>query len=434
MWMRPLGRGWDLMGMAQLFPVVTGGAPGHPESPLHRTRFYATQPVAMLNVESPGSRWVFRFTPNVEGLTIPDGETTFGGWGEGFIDSRHPHTLLHEMMLSYNVWNPGGASVSVSAGKGFAPYGTDDPMARPVLKYPTNHHLSQILERWTLNGVVLWRGWSAEAGIFGGAEPKDPYDLSNIRAFGDSWSARVARRFGTGFGPTAPWEVSASYGFVQEAPHHDHGGHGHGHGHANGGHGGHGEKTVTRLANTAVRHAGSHGFGSVYALLEASRSWPDGREGYYSVLGETQLGIGRHQPYARVEIATRPEYAREGAPGTGEFFRYDHDDTPIGATRWLIGSLGYGFQSTGYPFSARPFVEVNHHRVAHDRGPASLDPQRLFGTRNFWSVSAGFRLFLGGDPMRMGAYGVLDPMSVMHRQPGHDTVAEDHHAPHHHHH
>jgi hypothetical protein len=143
MWMQPLGGGWNVMGMAQVIPVVTAGAPGQSASPLSRTNFYATQPAAMINLESPGSRWVFRFTPNFEGLTIPDGESTFGGWGEGFIDSRHPHTLLHEMMLSFNVWNPDGVSGSISAGKGFAPYGTDDPMARPVLKYPTNHHLSR---------------------------------------------------------------------------------------------------------------------------------------------------------------------------------------------------------------------------------------------------------------------------------------------------
>ena len=37
--------------------------------------------------------------------------------------------------------------LSLTAGKGFAPFGTDDPMSRPVLRYPVNHHLAQILER-----------------------------------------------------------------------------------------------------------------------------------------------------------------------------------------------------------------------------------------------------------------------------------------------
>jgi hypothetical protein len=439
MWMQPLGGGWNVMGMAQVIPVVTAGAPGQSASPLSRTNFYATQPAAMINLESPGSRWVFRFTPNFEGLTIPDGESTFGGWGEGFIDSRHPHTLLHEMMLSFNVWNPDGLSGSISAGKGFAPYGTDDPMARPVLKYPTNHHLSQILERWTVNGILLWRNWSLEGGVFGGAEPTDPYDLSNIESFADSWSTRVARRWGAGFGPLAEWEVSASYGFVQEAPHGEHGGHG-GHLHGGDGHalGGHDdvEKTRTHLVNAAARHARRTAFGDLYGLVEASRSSVEGEDrGYFSVLGEARAGIGRHGPYARLEYATRPEYTREAASGNG-FFRYDHDDTPIGATRWLIGSLGYGYEATGYPFSARPFVEVNHHRVSHESGPVALEPERLFGARSFWSLSAGVRIFLGGDPMRMGAYGVLDPMSAGHRAPRaaeHEMDAGDGHDHHHHH-
>jgi hypothetical protein len=405
MWMRTLGNGWTLMAMGQIFPALTWGAPGESGSPLRRTETYLTQPAAMLNLESPASRFVLRLTPNFEGFTIPDGELTFGGWGEGFIDKRHPHTLLHEMMLSFNVWNPEGVSFSVSGGKGFAPYGTDDPMARPALKYPTNHHLSQILERWTLNAVVLWRGWSAEAGIFGGEEPKDPWDhFGNLHAFGDSWSARVARRFGDGFGPLAPWEVSASYGMVRE--------------------GHHGVVKTTHLQNVALRHAGSHSFGELYGLMEASRGDTEG-DRYFSILGETQLGVGRHQPYMRVEFATRPEYDREGPPGSDGFFRYDHDDHPVGATRWLISTLGYGYRATDFPFSTRPFVEMNHHRVRRDRGPAGLEPAALFGTDSFLSVSAGFRIFVGGGPMRMGAYGVLDPMSAAHAVGG----EHEHHHP-----
>jgi hypothetical protein len=418
MWMLPLGGGWNLMAMAQVFPVITWGAPGESGSPLHRSETYLTQPAAMVNLESPGSRFVFRFTPNFEGLTLPDGELTFGGWGEGFIDKRHPHTLLHEMMLSFNVWNPEGVSFSLSGGRGFATYGTDDPMARPGLKYPTNHHLSQILERWTLNGVVLWRGWSAEAAIFGGEEPTDPWDhFGNLHSFGDSWSARVARRFGEGFGPLAPWEVSASYGVVREVHH--------------------GREETTFLTNAAVRHAGSHAFGELYGLVEASRGDTEG-DSYFSVLGETQLGIGRHQPYLRVEYATRPEYPRLGAAGSDDFFRYDHDDHAIGATRWLISTLGYGYRGTDFPFSVRPFAELNHHRVSHERGPATLDPQALFGTNSFLSLSAGFRMFVGGGPMRMGAYGVLDPMSAAHAVGGahahHQEAGPETDAPHEHRH
>lgn len=395
--MLSLGNGWSLMGMAQVYPVGTGGAPVYGGAPLDEHDAYLTQPALMLNLASPGSRWVLRTTLNFEAWTQRGGELTYGGWGEGFLDKRHPHTLLHEAMLGYNLWDAPGGSFSLSAGKGFAPYGTDDPMSRPVLKYPTNHHLSQVLERFTVNAAYLHRsGLSVEAGLFGGNEPDGPYDFSNIESFGNSFSARVTQRVGEGFGPFAPWEVSASYARVEES-HHD----------ATG---------VTHLANAAVRHQGRYRFGDLYALGEASRSEPAGPgQGYFALLAEARLGVGgerrRHQPYLRVELATRPEYRRDGAPGTPGFFRYDHDHAEtVGASRWLITSVGYGVELGEYPVSVMPFVEVQHHRVRGERGGVS--PRALFGRDEFWSATAGFRLYFGGAGMRMGSYGVLDPMSA----------------------
>jgi hypothetical protein len=407
MLMKPLAGGWRLMGMAQVFPITTSGHPFGGDTPLREREVYFTQPAAMINLESPGGALVLRTTLNFEAWTQEDGELTYGGWGEGFIDRRHPHTLLHEAMLSVNLWNAPGGAFSLSAGKGFAPYGTDDPMSRPAVKYPTNHHLSQVLERWTVNAVYLHRsGLSVEAGLFGGGEPKDPYDFSNLRSFGDSWSARVTQRLGGGFGPFAPWELPASYARVTEA------------------HGG--AKQATHLLNAAVRHERPYRFGEVYALVEASRSEPEGGEkGYHALLAEARVKLGagrRHQPYVRVEHATRPEYHRAGALGSDDFYRYDHAHGHTdGATRWLIGTAGYAYQATRFPFAAAPFVEVQHNRVREERGNA--DPRALFGTRSFWSLSTGFRIFLGGGPMRMGSYGVLDPMSAgmrPGRQTGHD--------------
>ncbi len=407
MWSTDLGGSWRLLGMGQLFPIVTIGAPGEEGSPLKETELYLTQPAAMMNIESPGQRLVLRTTLNFEGLTLADGELTFGGWGEGFIDRRHPHTLLHELMLSLNLWDAAGGALSLSAGRGFAPYGTDDPMARPGLKYPTNHHLSQILERWTVNAVYLRDGWSIEAGLFGGAEPEGPYDLSNIESFGDSWSARLAKRWGGGMGPMAEWEASASYGSVAET--HD------------------GEKERTALWNAALRHARPlrDGRGAIYALIEASLSEPQHEDGYFSVLGETRLEVGRHQPYARLELASRPEYPRDGAAGTTGFFRYDHDADPIGATRWLIGTVAYAAELTGYPVSVRPFAEAQFHGVRADRG--GIEPETLFGTDSFWSVSLGARMFFGGDAMRMGSYGVLDAMTAMARMMSPGDAMDMHH-------
>ena len=409
MWMRSLGGGWMAIGMAQAYPIGTTSLGAEEGSSLDVSELYLTQPAIMFNLESPGSRFSLRTTLNFEGITQEDGEVTFGGWGEGFLDRRHPHTLLHEFILSANFWNVAGGDVSVSAGKGFAPYGTDDPMSRPAVKYPTNHHLSQILERWTLNGVYLNGGWSLEAGLFGGGEPEGPYDLSNIKSFGDSWSARVARRFGPGYGPMAETELSASFGRVREV-HHE-------------------EAVVTKLYNAAIRHERAYGFGSLYGLVEGSMSEPQEDEGYFSILAETKLTRGTHQPYYRIEYATRPEYEREGAPGTEGFFRYDHDSHAIGATRWLINTIGYGYELTDYPVSARPFVEVQHSAARAERG--GIEPEALFGKRNFWGVSAGVRIFLGGNPMRMGSYGVLDAMTTMHRSGAeHVPASEGQHTGH----
>jgi hypothetical protein len=408
MFQAALGGGWRLLGMAQLFPMVTTGFGTDANDAVRVTEFYASQPVLMFNVESPASRVTLRTTLNFEGLTLQDGELTFGGWGEGFIDRRHPHTLLHEAVLSINLPAVAGGTASLSAGKGFAPYGTDDPMSRPVAKFPTNHHLSQILERFLVSATWLRGGFSLEAGIFGGDEPTDPWDFSNIRSFPNSWSGRTAYRFGGATGRA--WEASASFGHVVET-HHGH------------------DKT-TRLVNGALRHEASTPMGGLYALVEASRSFlvDDDDDGFWSVLGEAQLNRGRHRPYARVEVATRPEYEREGTPGTAGFYRYDHDDHPLGATRWVITSIGYGVDATRLPFSARPFVEVQHNNVAFERGPVTA--AGLFGTGNFFSATAGIRLFLGGGPMRMGAYGVLDSMTA-HGRADHGAHGSEHQ--HHHH-
>ncbi|HEX2167293.1 MAG TPA: hypothetical protein VHG09_08710, partial [Longimicrobiales bacterium] len=83
MWMRSLGGGWNLMGMAQAFPIVTASLDADDGTSLDQSELYLTQPAVMFNVASPGSRVTLRTTLNFEGLTQPDGELTTGGWGEG---------------------------------------------------------------------------------------------------------------------------------------------------------------------------------------------------------------------------------------------------------------------------------------------------------------------------------------------------------------
>ena len=296
-------------------------------------------------------------------------------------------------MVSVNLWDLNSGSLSLSAGKGFVPYGTDDPMARAGLKFPTNHHLSQILERWTVNGVYLRRGWGVEAAVFGGTETEGPYDLSNIESFGDSWSVRLSRRWGSGSGPTAEWELSTSYARVVET-HHD-------------------ALEKTRLLNGALRHWRGPDSALQEALLEVSVGKKEDHNDFFSVLGELWFDRSGHQPYVRLEYSSRPEYERERGDRNAGFFRYDDASDPIGSTRWLTSTAAYAYELTGYPISIRPFAELQHFMVWEDQG--ELDPVTLFGSDSFWAITIGARMFIGGSPMRMGAYGVLDSMTSMNR-------------------
>jgi hypothetical protein len=101
----------------------------------------------------------------------------------------------------------------------------------------------------------------------------------------------------------------------------------------------------------------------------------------------------------------------------------------LGATRWLITTIGYGYETSALPVSVRPYVELQQNRVRGERG--DIDPRDLYGSRNFWGLSAGARIYLGGGPMRMGSYGALDPMTAGMRPRASDKAPQhDAHAGH----
>ena len=111
----------DPMACGRLLALTSGPAFSFgfadPASPLANGGDYLTQPAAMVNLESPERRFVLRVSPNLEGLVLRDGELTFGGWGEGFLDARHPHTLVHEAMVSLNFWDTSLGSFALSGGR-----------------------------------------------------------------------------------------------------------------------------------------------------------------------------------------------------------------------------------------------------------------------------------------------------------------------------
>ena len=154
------------------------------------TEGYLTQPLVMAMASFWSDALQLKGTVDFEGVTMKRGELNAGAHGEGYIDRRHPHTYLHELLLT-SERRFGDNGVSLTLGKGFAPYGTDDPMARPFEKYPINHHLAQVLERAVAIGALRTRRTIVEAGLFNGDEPEGPGDVPNRKRYWDSWSGRL---------------------------------------------------------------------------------------------------------------------------------------------------------------------------------------------------------------------------------------------------
>ena len=333
-------------------------------------------------------------TFNLEGLTIPDGELTPGAWGEGFVDRRHPHTYFHELMVSAHdlLGQADGATlVSLALGKGFAPFGTDDPMARPVLRYPVNHHLAQILERVVVIAGVRAGPAALEASLFNGDEPERPGQWPKLSRFGDSWSARVTVL------PVPRLELQGSHARVRSPEHRPGAG--------------------THQSKWSL--SGRWADGPRYGLVEWARtSEAEGLFVFDSFLAEGAWTTGRHRLHYRFERTERPEEER-----TLDRFRSvrPHLENSIqGTTRWTIHTAGYGFNlgHAAQPLGAIPFVELSHGRIA-DSDSGLFDARLFYGKTSFWSVSLGVRLNFGMEMHRMGRYGVAqdtaeEPETVHH--------------------
>src|ERR1051326_386258 len=148
--------------MAQAIPLVTRADPTAGRRSL--TEGYLSQPLVMAHAAY--GVWRTEGTLNLEGLTIDRGELSTGAYGEGYVDRRHPHAYLHELVAGAQE-AAGDAAVSLFAGRGFVPFGSDDPMMRPMVKYPVNHHLAQVLERLVAVGAVRHGPLGGGAGTFG---------------------------------------------------------------------------------------------------------------------------------------------------------------------------------------------------------------------------------------------------------------------------
>jgi hypothetical protein len=142
------------------------------------------------NVQLAGGRLLAVATINLEGATLRRGEINPGGYGEGYIDRRHPHTYLHEAMLGA-LTSRVRVGASLLVGTGVVPFGSDDPMVRPFVKYPVNHHIAQVMERVLVVGTLRLAPVALEVARFNGDEPEGPSDWPNAGRAMDSWAARL---------------------------------------------------------------------------------------------------------------------------------------------------------------------------------------------------------------------------------------------------
>ncbi|MGH7674473.1 MAG: hypothetical protein ACREMV_04300 [Gemmatimonadales bacterium] len=359
---------------AQLVAALTRVDPVPGDRPLAELR--VVQPLVM--VRAAGRHLAFQGTVSVEGATMPNGALTLGAWGEGFVDRRHPHTYAHELMLTAS-GAPGFWRGVLSAGKGFVAFGTDDPMSRPPLRYPVNHHYSQILERAVVIAALGAGPVTLEGSLFNGDEPTRPDEWPNLERFGDSWAARLT------LAPGAGLETQVSRAHVESPEHRD------------------GAGPAHEQWSASVRWHRPTSRLAPYALAEWARTEAsDGFFVFHSILAEAALRPGPHQLYARFERTERPEEQRVSD------FRTrlpPIDDSLLGITRWTIATLG-GAVAIGRIADAidlAAVLETSVGRVA-TVGGGVFDPEVYYGRDDFLSLTLALRARLGFEGHRMGRY------------------------------
>jgi hypothetical protein len=373
----------DVALMAQAIPVVTRADPTPLRRPL--TEAYLTQPMVMAHASWSAFQAIG--TLNLEGLTLRRGELNTGGYGEGYVDRRHPHSYVHEALVGAT-GRAAGFTASAFAGRGFVPFGSDDPMVRPFEKYPVNHHLSQILEREVAIAAVRRGPVIGEVATFNGDEPLSPGSAPVWSRFGDSWAARLTVL------PVDGLEVGGSVARVKSPE-------------VQSGHG-----LDQRKSSVVARFNHETTDTWRYALVE----WAQTREtdqgatitSLHSVLGEAAACRWGIIGAVRAERTDRPEEDHLLDP-----FRTPRpplDLSNLGVSRWttLSASLSAPQARVGI-VTGRPFVEVERLHVEAGDPPGIFNARQRYGSNRMWMLSAGVRLRAGSMHDRMGRYGVALP-------------------------
>lgn len=368
--------------MAQAVPLITDVTAGPGGGA--RTEAALTQTIVMARGAWWRGRVALDITLDAEGLTMRTGELSLGAFGEGFVDRRHPHTWLHELLVTASA-RVSAVMLSASAGRGFAPFGTDDPMARPFVKYPVNHHLAQVLERGIVLGAARAGPVILEAGTFTGEEPESPSSLPLARRFGDSWAVRAT------LVPVRWAELQSSYARIASPEQAD------------------GLGLDQRKQSISGRVASVDG--SRYLLAEWGRTVEHDhlrREdafAFETALVEGRIGLGRVGMALRLEQTERPEEERLEDP-----FRTPRPHTDLhitGITRWRTATLHVdGAGVTRGRVHGVPFLEISRLEASARDVRAVFHPEAFYGRSRFWMTTAGVRLAAGARHARMGRYGV----------------------------
>ena len=362
---------------------------------------HLVQPVLTTLVDAFAGRLQATATINFESLTMKRGQLALGNWGEGFVDRRHPHTTVHELTIAATDIlgrSDGAGRLGVVVGKGFVPYGSDDPMSRPFVHYPVNHHLSQIIERAVTIVQYAAGPVAMEAALFNGDEPEHPSQWPLIRTaegqwrFGDSWSTRLTWR------PVTTLEMQGSYAKVHE-PERRAGG-----------------VLDVHHASASARWEDHPRGGTRYLFAEWARTSEfDGLLLFHSVLGEAMMQRGRWRAAYRFERTERPEEPRLVDPFHTQ--RPAPDNSIVGISRWTLhtAQLSGDAVSTGRDVHLAPFIEMTVGRVAKVGGGV-FDPASLYRAGSVRQFSLGLALDRGMRDHRMGRYGVQADRAPMHHQ------------------
>ena len=392
--------------MAQAIPVLTHAQ--NTAEGLDLTEAYLSQAAVMGGAKLLGGHLGLDATLNAEGLTMERGELSTGAFGEGYVDRRHPHTYLHEAVVS-GLGAYGPLAFSLSAGRGFAAFGTDDPMVRPFEKYPINHHLSQILERAMVTGALRFGPAILEGSTFGGDEPTSPGSMPLMRRLGDSWSVRATAL------PARGVELQGSYARVASPEQRE------------------GFGLDQRKQNFSARLISANGGRYLLAEWAKTVDRDHGRNenvfAYESALLEGSATLRGVSLALRFEQTQRPEEERLSNP-----FRLPRPAADLaisGVTRWRTATLALMLPSPIFgPVRGYPFIELERMSARATDARSVFDAESFYGTSSPWMVTAGVRLRFGPLHARMGRYGVALPAGPAIRALG---TTDDGSSSHHHH-